>query len=441
MRLSFLLLISLLFGVEIYSQDFKLTKVDNQSYPNIKLTVELSENVNIHNLKILEEGKERSLRIDSTNLHHGVQAICYLIDFYKFNKAERQIIFKALSNAVLNLKSGTLINICFFQTESQGNCFFPLSYEFTDRPDNFIQFAKEISLQFLQNQERTNLYCALKNTVAFMNAKEQLPNEKTIIILTKNYNNFKKINQIIDNKKNKNINIKLLSNINDSLTSNPTYFYSFNSKLEEKELIDNLDKASFEKDLTNIPISKNYLIEFTSTQTNYSNSIEIHYFDQTIKTTFTKPFRETVSGTLWFIIIILALVIFIIILIVKQIYLKRKLLSLKETVSLLFDKKLKILGKQTKTPIVEIRMENRISNHHIKKVNTTIGRKKDCDLVINDLTISSHHASITNEGGEFYIQDHESTNGVFVNEIKVSKKTINNDDIIRLGKAILTIHY
>jgi len=74
-------------------------------------------------------------------------------------------------------------------------------------------------------------------------------------------------------------------------------------------------------------------------------------------------------------------------------------------------------------------------------LTTTIGRKKNCDILIDNLTISSHHASITNEGGEFYIQDHESTNGIFVNDIKVNKKTIKNGDIIRLGKAILMIHY
>ena len=441
MRLSFLLLISLFFGLEIYSQDFKLIKVENQSYPTIKLTVELSENIDVHELKIIENGKERLLRIDSASLHHGVQAICYLIDFNKFNKAERQIIYKTLSNVVLELKSGTLINICYIPENNKENCLIPLSYEFTDRPANFVQFAKKISAQYPENKKSGDLYCALENTITFIDTKEQLPSQKTIVILTKNFNNFKKINQLLDDKKNNDINIKLLSNIIDSLTNNPAYFYSIKSKLEENELFNKINKASYEKDLTNININKNYLIEFTSTQTDYSNSVEIHYFDQIIKTTFTKPFKDRFQRIVWFFIIILGLIIFIIILIVRQISLKRKLLSLKETVSLLFDKKLKILGKQTKTPIIEIRMEDHLTNHHIKKRNTTIGRKKNCDIVINNLTISAHHASITNEGGEFYIQDHESTNGVFVNEIKVNKKTINNDDIIRLGKAILTIHY
>ena len=441
MRLSFLLLISLFFRFGIYSQDFKLTNIDNQSYPTIKLTVELSENLDIHNLTIIEGGQIRPVKIDSIKLHHGIQAICYLIDFNKFNQAERQIIYKALSNTVLNLKSGTLINICYIAANNQENCFIPFSYEFTDRLNNFVQFVEEISLQFPQNQKRGDLFCALENTISFIDAKEQLPNQKTIIILTKDFNNFKKVNQILDDKNNIGISIKLISNINDSLTINPAYFYSFKSKLLEKELFDKLNKASFEKDLTNIIINKNYQIEFTSTQTGYSNNIEIHHLDQIIKTKFTKPFKDKFPRTIWFFAIILGLIIFIIILMVKQVYLKRKLLSLKETVSLLFDKKLKILGKQTKTPIIEIRLENKFSNHHIKKLNTTIGRKKSCDIVIDNMTISAHHASITNEGGEFYIQDHESTNGVFVNEIKVSKKTINNDDIIRLGKAILTIHY
>jgi len=213
------------------------------------------------------------------------------------------------------------------------------------------------------------------------------------------------------------------------------------TELEEKELLNKLNKASNKKDLVNININKNYFIEFVSTQNDFSNRFELHYNDKIIKAKFINPGAEKFPGIIWFILIVLVLAIFIIFLIIKQIYLKRKLLNLKETVSLLFDKKMKILGKQTKNPVIEIKLQDQIKNYHVKKLTTTIGRKKNCDILIDNLTISSHHASITNEGGEFYIQDHESTNGIFVNDIKVNKKTIKNGDIIRLGKAVLMIHY
>lgn len=47
----------------------------------------------------------------------------------------------------------------------------------------------------------------------------------------------------------------------------------------------------------------------------------------------------------------------------------------------------------------------------------SIGREKDNDLVINDDMISSHHAQIVHEGGEYYIVDNNSGNGTYLNDI------------------------
>ncbi len=66
---------------------------------------------------------------------------------------------------------------------------------------------------------------------------------------------------------------------------------------------------------------------------------------------------------------------------------------------------------------------------------TTIGRKTDNDLVLNDITISGLHCKILYQENKVYIQDENSTNGTFVNEERISEKTeLHKGDKLLLGK-------
>ena len=93
------------------------------------------------------------------------------------------------------------------------------------------------------------------------------------------------------------------------------------------------------------------------------------------------------------------------------------------------------------TPYITIEIENQLDKFELKKLRTSIGRHSDNDILIPNLTISNHHATITNEGGVFYIQDNDSTNGTFVNEIKITKSPLKTEDSVRLGKAKLSLTY
>lgn len=62
-----------------------------------------------------------------------------------------------------------------------------------------------------------------------------------------------------------------------------------------------------------------------------------------------------------------------------------------------------------------------------------IGRKQDNDLVINDKTVSGYHTEIYFDGTEYIIEDKGSTNGTFVNGVKVSKQRLYSGDTIKIG--------
>ena len=49
-----------------------------------------------------------------------------------------------------------------------------------------------------------------------------------------------------------------------------------------------------------------------------------------------------------------------------------------------------------------------------------IGRHPECDVIIDDGSVSRHHAQITNEHGAFYIEDLKSRNGTYVNDSQVN---------------------
>src|SRR4051812_25001977 len=64
----------------------------------------------------------------------------------------------------------------------------------------------------------------------------------------------------------------------------------------------------------------------------------------------------------------------------------------------------------------------------------TVGRKPDNDVVIDNPAISGHHCRIALEGGTYYVEDLESTNGTFVNEKRVKKSGLHHNDVVGVAK-------
>ena len=67
----------------------------------------------------------------------------------------------------------------------------------------------------------------------------------------------------------------------------------------------------------------------------------------------------------------------------------------------------------------------------------TMGTAADCDVVLTDPYLSSKHTVIRHENGTFTISDMDSTNGTYVNERKITKYDIIDNDKIRLGRTEL----
>lgn len=69
-----------------------------------------------------------------------------------------------------------------------------------------------------------------------------------------------------------------------------------------------------------------------------------------------------------------------------------------------------------------------------------IGRASDAEFQLRDTGISRHHARLfTDDDERWWIEDMGSTNGTFVNGLRITKTALQSGDHVKLGRAL--IHY
>ena len=68
---------------------------------------------------------------------------------------------------------------------------------------------------------------------------------------------------------------------------------------------------------------------------------------------------------------------------------------------------------------------------------TTIGTDPKCTVVLNDKFMSSKHAEIKAENGVWVLRDSGSTNGTYVNNRRVDRHELVDNDFIKFGSAML----
>ena len=72
----------------------------------------------------------------------------------------------------------------------------------------------------------------------------------------------------------------------------------------------------------------------------------------------------------------------------------------------------------------------------------SLGRDPGNDIVISDPQVSRQHARITRQGGLMVIEDLGSTNGTFVNGMRLAAPhTLANGDVVGLGDAATLTYY
>lgn len=82
-----------------------------------------------------------------------------------------------------------------------------------------------------------------------------------------------------------------------------------------------------------------------------------------------------------------------------------------------------------------VRTEGDTGIVHVLGRRTTIGRTPDNDLRIDAEFISRHHAVVLVSASSTIIEDLDSTNGIYVNNVRVTRRQLSAGDLITIGKT------
>jgi len=75
-----------------------------------------------------------------------------------------------------------------------------------------------------------------------------------------------------------------------------------------------------------------------------------------------------------------------------------------------------------------------IKHVYLTRDRTTLGRKPDNDIVLDNLAVSGHHCVFELHGlADVFVEDLASTNGTFVNNSRVKRQRLHDEDVIAIG--------
>ncbi len=70
----------------------------------------------------------------------------------------------------------------------------------------------------------------------------------------------------------------------------------------------------------------------------------------------------------------------------------------------------------------------------LRRERTSIGRSPDCDVFLDDVTVSRRHAAVVTDGAGARIEDQGSLNGTYVNRQRIETAPLGDGDEIQIGK-------
>lgn len=74
----------------------------------------------------------------------------------------------------------------------------------------------------------------------------------------------------------------------------------------------------------------------------------------------------------------------------------------------------------------------------LNAVSIVVGRRADCDIVVQDMSVSRRHARLELHRSRYTVSDLGSTNGTLVNGVRISKRILEPGDVLALGETICT---
>lgn len=74
----------------------------------------------------------------------------------------------------------------------------------------------------------------------------------------------------------------------------------------------------------------------------------------------------------------------------------------------------------------------------LERERVLVGRSPECDVFLDDVTVSRTHAVLVRQDGGYSIEDQGSLNGTYVNRRRVERAHLQDGDEVQIGKYRLT---
>jgi hypothetical protein len=76
----------------------------------------------------------------------------------------------------------------------------------------------------------------------------------------------------------------------------------------------------------------------------------------------------------------------------------------------------------------------------VERERTSIGRRPDAEVFLDDVTVSRDHALLIRRGEQWHLDDCGSLNGTYVNRSRIESQRLEEGDEVQIGKYKLTFH-
>jgi len=92
-------------------------------------------------------------------------------------------------------------------------------------------------------------------------------------------------------------------------------------------------------------------------------------------------------------------------------------------------------GAGTEGPVLVVQKGAEVGERfYLDGTDFTVGRDPECDIFLNDVTVSRQHARLVVSADGVTVTDEGSLNGTYVNDVLVDKARLQHGDALQIGR-------
>jgi len=100
-----------------------------------------------------------------------------------------------------------------------------------------------------------------------------------------------------------------------------------------------------------------------------------------------------------------------------------------------------LLSEKHKPPVVgwfvAMSGDQKGEDFRVRDGKNVIGSGAEAQIGLRDDTVSTQHASLRYEDGKFFLTDLDSSNGTYLNDRKIAREQLKDNDVVRFGDVTL----